>query len=333
MSRLNASIKLAVIIGEAFFLLLSIVITALSALVISGRVNALNIPSIQQSAVLILATAVAMCVCVVCGCCGAVNQVSRQGCCSGRRLLSFHQLALVAVFIVSFTEIDKLSLREKSIELVINNAEAYPIYDAFEGRLKGYFNGMYFDSICIISDSSSKWVQNWVDQQCPDVTNISPDICNSSRKYSLDDCDLSCLEEAEEAEDKGKCCLNIYNECRVPILEKVNSMIQSLARLIQLIACLSGTMIIFTCLLICYNPRDNIEMELLKTGVMTQDDLETIQKLKSETFPYEKGNEGMYKINLDKLHQTSDVFSGTSHLSQRQNRKRIYPHNLNSAKV
>ena len=110
-------------------------------------------------------------------------------------------------------------------------------------------------------------------------------------------------------------------------------MIQSLARLIQLIACLSGTMIIFTCLLICYNPRDNIEMELLKTGVMTQDDLETIQKLKSETFPYEKGNEGMYKINLDKLHQTSDVFSGTSHLSQRQNRKRIYPHNLNSAKV
>ena len=60
---------------------------------------------------------------------------------------------------------------------------------------------------------------------------------------------------------------------------------------------------------------------------MTEDDVETMKKLKSETFPYERGNEGPYKINLDKLHQTSDQISG-SLFTQRQSRKRVYPHDM-----
>jgi len=42
---------------------------------------------------------------------------------------------------------------------------------------------------------------------------------------------------------------------------------------------LSGIMVALVCLLICHNPRDNIESELLKTGMMTETDLE-IMKLK-----------------------------------------------------
>ena len=39
-------------------------------------------------------------------------------------------------------------------------------------------------------------------------------------------------------------------------------------------------MLVLSCLLICFNPRDEIEEELFKTGVMTTEDVEAIRRLK-----------------------------------------------------
>jgi len=39
-------------------------------------------------------------------------------------------------------------------------------------------------------------------------------------------------------------------------------------------------MTVFTCLLICYNPRDDLGEELVKTGVMTEEDIESLRSLK-----------------------------------------------------
>ena len=72
-----------------------------------------------------------------------------------------------------------------------------------------------------------------------------------------------------------------YHQCRVPVLREIHSYVRPASRILTFIAYLSGMMIILTCLLICYNPRDEIEVELLKTGVMTDSDLQTIRKLKS----------------------------------------------------
>jgi len=55
----------------------------------------------------------------------------------------------------------------------------------------------------------------------------------------------------------------------------------------QAISWLSGIMVALVCLLICHNPRDNIESELLKTGMMTETDLE-IMKLKGFSDKSEK---------------------------------------------
>lgn len=75
---------------------------------------------------------------------------------------------------------------------------------------------------------------------------------------------------------------------------------------LRFVSFLTLTMVIFTCLLICYNPRDDLEIELLKTGVMTEEDIETIKKLKLQrNFSYEKGNEkGRRSIDLDTIHAT-----------------------------
>ena len=60
--------------------------------------------------------------------------------------------------------------------------------------------------------------------------------------------------------------------------------------LLRFISFLASILIIFICLLVCYNPRDEIEVELLKTGVMTDEDIETIRRLKSEhKFSYQQG--------------------------------------------
>lgn len=39
-------------------------------------------------------------------------------------------------------------------------------------------------------------------------------------------------------------------------------------------------MLVLSCLLICFNSRDEIEIELLKSGVMSEDDIEAIRRLK-----------------------------------------------------
>ena len=40
-------------------------------------------------------------------------------------------------------------------------------------------------------------------------------------------------------------------------------------------------MIILTCLLICYNPRDNVEQELLKAGALDKEDIESLRSMRS----------------------------------------------------
>ena len=47
---------------------------------------------------------------------------------------------------------------------------------------------------------------------------------------------------------------------------------------LQAIAWTSALMIMLTILLICYNPRDDIEKELLKTGALTEDDIEKVKE-------------------------------------------------------
>ena len=56
----------------------------------------------------------------------------------------------------------------------------------------------------------------------------------------------------------------------------------------QFVCFLSALMLVLSCLLICFNPRDEIEVELLKTGVMTDDDVEAIRRLKESRSVTEK---------------------------------------------
>jgi hypothetical protein len=48
----------------------------------------------------------------------------------------------------------------------------------------------------------------------------------------------------------------------------------------EFVCLLSVVMLILSCLLICFNPRDDIEIELLKSGVMSEEDIDAIRRLR-----------------------------------------------------
>jgi len=81
MSRLNASIKLAVLLGNLLFLFCSICFVVGSILILSGKVPALAYDEAKRLTFFILGASVIMMSCTIYGCCGTVNQISRRGEC------------------------------------------------------------------------------------------------------------------------------------------------------------------------------------------------------------------------------------------------------------
>ncbi len=276
MSRLNASIKLVVLLGDAILLLLAAATAAAASMIISGKIITLDFEQAKKISIWVLSASSVFILCTFCGCCGAFNQVIRKGVCSGRRILCFHQLLLLAVFASCVFLSNKLQLREMSIELVIEDIEKYQEYDSFEYHLDAYFNGAYFEAICATSqdqDRSTEWVLDWIDKKCP--KSMQQEKCAVSDDEREETCGtLSCpapiwrldrccpSEELCLVEGNKKACP--YNRCRGPVLNQVRSLVKPALVSLRIVGIISSVMVVLTCLLICYNPRDDIEMELLK---------------------------------------------------------------------
>jgi hypothetical protein len=234
--------------------------------------------------------------------------------------------------------------------MVIENQELFTSYDSFEMKQDAYFNREFFDSMCPgtkqsqVTGGGNHFAIQWVDEYCPD-TMRSQECLNTACTYNsnMDDPSLSLCPNQNQCINQGLTQNCPYYKCRIPILGKVKDILSPSLLILRSISILSGMMVICTCLLICYNPRDDIEIELLKTGVMTEEDVENIRKLKrscssgssSRKFSYEKGTRDSkyrtHSINLDALHQhqakgtdaTSSVVDGNGgHYYERRNSSR-----------
>ena len=326
MSRLNASIKLVVMVGDILFLLLSLIVIAGASLITSDKMVALKfLNSFQKLAALVLFLAIATFFTTLYGCCGSLNQTLRKGCFAGRRALCVHQLLLITVLITSLIQVSELERREASVRIVVQDKNRF--YDSFEERLNFHFNQVYFDAMCRNynvddgegsgdtgsgSGSDGSFAMDWIDKTCPSTmaSNECSTVCDSPCPDPY-----LCLEEG-----LTKTCP--YYQCRSETLQKVQNILLPTIAFLRLISIISATMVIGTCLLICYNPRDDIELELLKSGVMTEEDIRTIRKLKSishghghghghdssgRKFSYDKGRKSTGSIyNLDTLHEEAN---------------------------
>lgn len=307
---LNATIKLFFCWGELFFVLVSLLFVIFSGLVSIGKIAALSFPAARTMANWVLVLSSAVLLCTGFGCLGSVRQTLRRGCCTGRKMLCGHQLLLLFVVLFSISQYEWLNKREQSLKLVIGDHTSYPEYDGFERRISKYFNSAYFDSLCS-DDPSTAWLLNFVDKRCPDSQMMGQEFCALSETRKKN-CDTSCAATQDFNEVTSRDLLNCcpseelckngneiscpYHRCRVQILEELDLWVRPSKVASQFVLVLSTLMLILSCLLICYNPRDEIEMELLKTGVMTTEDVEAIRRLKESATTVARGT-----INVEKL--------------------------------
>ena len=217
------------------------------------------------------------------------------------------------MLITSVLQVEELQKIDLSIDMVINESETrFMSYDSFERRIDQYFNQVYYKTICTLTtNDQNELLIDWIDENCPVVGTMDKKICESSEEQIMKTCETSC--RRVDSSLHSSCLKCPYNQCRIEVLDEVQKLIHSLLIFLRLISIISAIMVTLTCLLICYNPRDDIEIELLKTGVMTEEDVDAIRKLKKSSgrnFTYDKGN-AKYKhvnnINLDMLHQQKET--------------------------
>jgi len=313
MSRLNASIKLLYLLGETFFILLSVITTLISGLILSGRYDAFNYNPSQRTAIIILVgSSLAFLCSVCCGCCGSIRQVKRKGCCPGRRILGLHQILLLALFVLCARQYVAIRRREASLGIVLSDPVSYPNYDAFEKQLSQYVNDAYFDGVCSTdndaSASADPWLMNWIDRKCPLARDQDMYTVCAPNRNDLLQCDTECEDNAESDDDRECCPVEVlclsgvqdvcpYDQCRITILSEVSMWMKRLLLALAVFSILSVIMAALTCLLICYNPRDEIETELYKSGVLTQKDIETIQRSVHRHVLRRKANKHSYSYS------------------------------------
>lgn len=303
-----------------------------SGLVSMGRVAAISFPAAKETASWILALSSMVFVCTCFGCFGAIRQTLRRGCFSGRRMLCLHKLVILIVLVFSASQYEWLDKREKNMKLVISNHTFYP-YDAFERRIGTYFNNAYFDSLCS-DDPSTKALLSFVDLRCPE--RMGQKYCTLPEKKKML-CDTSCPAAkgnsnftaydlmiccpSEESCKGGNDASCPYHRCRVGIMQELHRWAAPTIVAARFVIALMVLILILSCLLICYNPRDEIEVELIKTGVMSAEDVEAIRRLKeSNNVVMKRGS----KIDAESLETLKEVQKkkqfGTFHRKGRADR-------------
>jgi hypothetical protein len=280
MSRLNATIKLLFACGELLFVIVSFLCVLSAAMVTSG--NFFPFPLARNTAIIVLLISVAALVCSCFGCCAALRQTKRRGCCSGRRMLCLHQLLLAGVFFFGIVQLKFLETQQLRMAAIIKDSYSYPEYNAFERHVATFVNFVYFESFH--SDSledyaTTDWVSKLVQNKCP--KRMSHEFCSGSEKRAI--CDFSSklccpTESLCESGVKDACP---YEMCRKEILEQLHDLFSPMRIGAVFVCVLSMMMLVLSCLLICFNKRDEIEVELLKTGNISEEDIDAIRRLKS----------------------------------------------------
>ena len=214
------------------------------------------------------------------GCYGTMTQIERKGKCSGRRLLTIYQIFLVILLVCTarFGIEGKLTVESMESTLSAKANEKPPWYDRGDRILAAKFNEHYFDDLCSASPADS-YLLNWVDKNCP--ASMSLKSCAVGENRQACQTGNKCPDKKKCEEDMASCmkdktrsnkCMSKcpYDMCRFEILEAVRDEASPLVKVLEVACVIVSVMILLTCLLICYNPQDDQKTQLMKTGVIVE---------------------------------------------------------------
>lgn len=126
----------------------------------------------------------------------------------------------------------------------------------------------YVCVLCLLAvDNKYNWLWDWVDDHCP--TTMQSDTCEGG---CLDTpVETSCPDESMcsyAGEAHWTYCP--YDTCRPEILGFVIRNLTPFADFMLFMTIFEVALLLINCLLICYNPRDNVEEMLIKAGTLTK---------------------------------------------------------------
>ena len=242
---------------------ISILVIVLGSLILNGGVFKDFDPDMYRT-VCTWALAVGCCIFLLTllGCAGAVRQIERKGLATGRTLLSLYQLTLIGLLVVC---VYLTMYWQKALDSLEYSAEQDGVgdFDAFEKDISQQFNVNYFSAQCGDKEPSKTWFLKLVDKVCPEA--MSSGSCASYCGQNYLDCpsESSCDADALSAQCP-------YALCRLPAIDWLLTKVRPLNNFIQVTTYITACMIFLTCLLICYNPRDDVTEELIKTGLFVE---------------------------------------------------------------
>ena len=289
MSYMNSLIKVGVLVFNIFLFLCGLIVALISGLVYSGQWPEFERETYAEWCYWGMGIGFVVIFVTVLGCIGSANQVQREGCCPGRCVLGYYQILLVGS-IVAFMFVGLfLKSTIDSIQFTLDkNGDTE--YDKFEIDISSRFNSNYFAALCSEFPENT-WFLDWSDTICPATMNYEEkcfiprskrdpladrDVCEAftaceSEPFNPTFCCPD--EQACSAETWGKAACP-YEQCRTEALNWLVEKMEPVYDFFLAVGYISMAMMLLTCLLICYNPKDTVEKELIKTGVLVQHKVE-----------------------------------------------------------
>ncbi len=287
-SRLNAAIKLLFLVGELLFLVVSLLCFVGAGLVASEQIPLLLFPVAKTTAAIVLAISGAALACSCYGCCAALRQTKRRGClfARGRVMLCAHQLLLMSILFFGIVNLRYLQNQALRMDAIIENVVSFPEYNNFERHVSSYVNQLYFaesyqDSV------AADWLMKLAKDKCPKILSS----CAQSEEGKDEYCDFStklCCPNESLCLDTGLKTACAYDMCRPQLLSYLHSVVRPATIFVQVVLMVTLLMLILSCLLICFNKRDEIEVELLKTGNLAEEDIVAIRERRAKMKPSNK---------------------------------------------
>jgi len=260
---LNGLLKFLFFVVNSLYCLVGAALIGLSIYCLTDVWADLDPEIYRNAATIMICTGVMILLIVMCGCFGAVYQEQRTGTCKGRRLLSFYQLCLLiliglqfysTVYMLNVTE-SLVAVKDELSSAAKNETVAYV---DIEESLSKKFNDYYFDTV---TDSQSGMYWAFVDDNCPSSSGMGSDDCNDVTYAS------TCPDEDKcYADDDGPNDNCPYDMCRSAAVTRFLGIVTPIGEYGIFVCIFETALMILTCCLICFNPRDGEQTILMKSG-------------------------------------------------------------------
>lgn len=265
MGKMNNILKFFFLFVNTLVFLISATLLGVSIWAMTSFWSDLDSGTFQSVGIMLIVSSSILSVFVCIGCLGSVYQTVRKGHCQGRKLLGTYQVILIAILLMQFY-LTVFSLNTTvaldEVQHDLHTATNSTVeYVHIENHLYPRFNDYYFDTLDS-QDGKHSWFWDFVDDNCPDGMGTSD--CNAVGLANSCPDETAC-DAANDEEDFGDCP---YDMCRKAATEKVVEYLEPVGEYGIFVFLVQFVMLLLTCALTCFNPRDTDAEILTKSGTI-----------------------------------------------------------------